>query len=169
MQQPVARNHIGPFEIESSVERRQFAAGLEVEARRLLNHGLRQNPTALQAIGYRQVVEFLNSKRTLPETIELVKTKTRQFAKRQLTWFRKHAAAAWLELPAEETAQETVEKQGEDLEKTNTRLKRSLADSEQKARALAETSKQLEISLAKEKAEKAELQKKFKQLATELK
>ncbi|MDX2091844.1 MAG: protein kinase [Kofleriaceae bacterium] len=67
------------------------------------------------------------------------------------------------------SAQETVEKQGEDLEKTNAKLKRSLADSEQKAKALAEASKKLEIALAKEKAEKAELQKKFKQLATELK
>ena len=44
----------------------------------------------MQAIGYRQVVEHLRGERSLPETIELVKIRTRQFAKRQLTWFRRH-------------------------------------------------------------------------------
>jgi tRNA dimethylallyltransferase len=75
-----------------------FAAGLVEETHRLLNHGLEQNKTAMQAIGYRQVVEHLRGERTLPETIELVKVKTRQFAKRQMTWFRKHANAKWIEL-----------------------------------------------------------------------
>jgi tRNA dimethylallyltransferase len=75
-----------------------FAAGLVEETRQLLQQGLEQNKTALQAIGYRQVVEHLRGERSQPETIELVKIKTRQFAKRQLTWFRKHAAARWIEL-----------------------------------------------------------------------
>lgn len=75
-----------------------FAAGLVEETRQLLQHGLEQNKTAMQAIGYRQVVEHLRGERSLPETIELVKIKTRQFAKRQLTWFRKHANARWIEL-----------------------------------------------------------------------
>jgi len=75
-----------------------FAAGLVEETRRLLGRGLEQNKTAMQAIGYRQVVEHLRGERSLPETIELVKIKTRQFAKRQLTWLRKHASAKWIEL-----------------------------------------------------------------------
>ena len=75
-----------------------FARGLVEETRRLLDHGLAQNKTAMQAIGYRQVVEHLRGERSLPETIELVKSKTRQFAKRQMTWFRKHASAQWIEL-----------------------------------------------------------------------
>ncbi|HEX5219864.1 MAG TPA: tRNA (adenosine(37)-N6)-dimethylallyltransferase MiaA [Verrucomicrobiae bacterium] len=74
-----------------------FAAGLVEETRQLLNRGLEQNRTAMQAIGYRQVVEHLRGERSLPETIELVKTKTRQFAKRQMTWFRKHAKGKWIE------------------------------------------------------------------------
>ncbi len=81
-----------------------FAAGLVEETRRLLQHGLEQNKTALQAIGYRQVVEHLHGERSLPETIELVKIKTRQFAKRQLTWFRKHANARWIELKPDTSA-----------------------------------------------------------------
>jgi tRNA dimethylallyltransferase len=77
---------------------KMFAAGLLDETRRLLEQGLEQNKTALQAIGYRQVVEHLRGESSLSDTIELVKIKTRQFAKRQLTWFRKHANAQWVEL-----------------------------------------------------------------------
>ena len=59
-----------------------FLHGLVDETRNLLKHGLAENKTALQAIGYRQVVEHLNGERPLKETIELVKIRTRQFAKR---------------------------------------------------------------------------------------
>jgi tRNA dimethylallyltransferase len=75
-----------------------FARGLVDEARELLKHGLAENKTAMQAIGYRQVVEHLRGERPLAETIELVKSRTRQFAKRQLTWFRRHGNCEWLEL-----------------------------------------------------------------------
>ena len=75
-----------------------FARGLVDETRRLLEQGLAQNPTAMQAIGYRQVVEHLRGERLLPETIELVKTRTRQFAKRQMTWFRGQMRLEWIEL-----------------------------------------------------------------------
>ena len=75
-----------------------FARGLVDETRELLNHGLAENKTAMQAIGYRQVVEHLRGERSLPETIELVKIRTRQFAKRQLTWFRAQKGAQWIEL-----------------------------------------------------------------------
>jgi len=81
-----------------------FARGLVDETRRLLDHGLEQNQTAMQAIGYRQVVEHLRGERSLAETIELVKSKTRQFAKRQGTWFRKHANARWIEWRPESSA-----------------------------------------------------------------
>ena len=75
-----------------------FRRGLVDETRALLGHGLEQNQTAMQAIGYRQVVEHLRGERDLPETIELVKSKTRQFAKRQLTWFRRYGNCEWIEL-----------------------------------------------------------------------
>ena len=75
-----------------------FARGLVDETRRLLDHGLAQNKTAMQALGYRQVVEHLHGERSLPETIELVKIKTRQFAKRQMTWFRRQLEMEWIPL-----------------------------------------------------------------------
>jgi tRNA dimethylallyltransferase len=75
-----------------------FAAGLVEETRQLLKNGLEQNRTALQAIGYRQVAEHLRGERGLKETVELVKTKTRQFAKRQMTWFRNQLPVQWLDV-----------------------------------------------------------------------
>jgi tRNA dimethylallyltransferase len=85
-----------------------FARGLVDETRRLLEHNLAQNKTALQAIGYRQVVEHLLGERSLPETIELVKIKTRQFAKRQKTWFRRQLNLEWIELEPEAAPENTA-------------------------------------------------------------
>jgi tRNA dimethylallyltransferase len=80
-----------------------FARGLVDETRELLKHGLEQNKTAMQAIGYRQVVEHLRGERALAETIELIKIRTRQFAKRQFTWFRAQKNLEWIELKPDES------------------------------------------------------------------
>jgi tRNA dimethylallyltransferase len=73
-----------------------FKNGLVAETEALLKRGLEQNRTAMQAIGYKQVAEHLRGQRSLPETIELVKIRTRQFAKRQLTWFHRQMRLQWL-------------------------------------------------------------------------
>lgn len=75
-----------------------FAAGLVDETRRLLERGVEWNRTALQAIGYRQVVEHLRGDRSLQETVSLVKCRTWQFARRQRTWLRHQLAPRWIEL-----------------------------------------------------------------------
>jgi tRNA dimethylallyltransferase len=85
-----------------------FARGLVDETRELIKHGLAENKFAMQAIGYRQVVEHLRGERSLAETVELVKTKTRQFAKRQLTWFRRHGNCEWIELKAGDSADQIL-------------------------------------------------------------
>ena len=87
-----------------------FARGLIEETRELLQRGLAENKTAMQAIGYRQVVEYLRDERSLTETIELVKSRTRQFAKRQLTWFRRHGNMEWIELKLQVSQDECVRK-----------------------------------------------------------
>jgi len=89
-----------------------FRRGLAAETEQLLKRGLAENKFAMQAIGYRQVVEHLRGERGLAETIELVKIRTRQFAKRQLTWFRRHGNCEWIELNADETVEATVAKIG---------------------------------------------------------
>ena len=94
-------------ELHARINRRveeMFRRGLVEETRELLRHGLAENKFALQAIGYRQVVEHLRGEHTLSATIELVKIRTRQFAKRQLTWFRRHGNCEWLELAPGENA-----------------------------------------------------------------
>ena len=80
-----------------------FRCGLVAETAQLLQRGLADNIFAMQAIGYRQVVEHLRGERSLPETIERVKSRTRQFAKRQLTWFRRHGNCEWIELKPGDT------------------------------------------------------------------
>jgi len=78
-----------------------FAAGLVNEVRSLLAQtGFGR--TASQAVGYREVIEYLKEVRSLPETIELVKTRSRQFAKRQLTWLRGLSECRWLSVNAAE-------------------------------------------------------------------
>jgi tRNA dimethylallyltransferase len=89
-----------------------FRRGLVPETQQLLKRGLAENKYAMQAIGYRQVVEHLQGERDLAETIELVKIRTRQFAKRQLTWFRRHGNCEWIEIRSGETVDETLAKLG---------------------------------------------------------
>lgn len=86
-----------------------FQRGLVEETQELLQRGLAENRTAMQAIGYRQVVEHLRGERGLEETVELVKIRTRQFAKRQLTWFRRHAHCRRIELKPGETVEGILE------------------------------------------------------------
>jgi tRNA dimethylallyltransferase len=66
-----------------------FQNGLVAETEHMVAKGLAHNRTASQALGYRQVIEHLAGQRSLDQTVELVKIRTRQFAKRQLTWFKK--------------------------------------------------------------------------------
>lgn len=65
-----------------------FAEGLVEEVRGLLSGSQPLSRTARQALGYREVIEHLEGKFTLAEALHWTQTRTRQFAKRQGTWFR---------------------------------------------------------------------------------
>ncbi len=54
-------------------------------------------PTAMQGLGYKEVVEYLNGDISKEEMIEKIKMETRRYAKRQLTWFRSYKDAIWLD------------------------------------------------------------------------
>lgn len=73
-----------------------FAAGWIDEVRRLLSSGRSLSRTASQAVGYREIIEHLAGKRELAETAELIGQRTRQFAKRQLTWLRSLPECSWI-------------------------------------------------------------------------
>ena len=56
-----------------------------------------QFPTAMQGLGYKEVVEYLQGKCTKQEMIEKIKMETRRYAKRQMTWFRKNKQTIWIQ------------------------------------------------------------------------
>lgn len=53
-------------------------------------------PTAMQGLGYKEVVEYLKNKITLEQAIEKIKMESRRYSKRQLTWFRKYKQTTWI-------------------------------------------------------------------------
>ena len=71
-------------------------AGLLDEIRALLARGVSPRTTAMQAIGYKEFLGVLDGTLTEQEALELVKLRSRQYAKRQLTWFKRNKAARWL-------------------------------------------------------------------------
>lgn len=73
-----------------------FSAGLVDEVEHLRKKGIRDDTNALGAHGYRRVCEYLRGERTLPEAVEKTKQDVRNYAKRQLTWFRREPSAIWL-------------------------------------------------------------------------
>ena len=54
-------------------------------------------PTAMQGLGYKEVVEYLDGKKTKEEMIDKIKMQTRRYAKRQITWFKKNKQTIWIE------------------------------------------------------------------------
>jgi tRNA dimethylallyltransferase len=85
-----------------------FQRGWVAETEHLLERGLAENQTAMQALGYRQIVEHLRGVRSLTETIDLVKRRTRQFARRQRTWFRRQLPLTWITLEPQTDLESTV-------------------------------------------------------------
>lgn len=78
-------------ELYERIDRRvtaMFDAGLVEEVRALMAGARPLSAVAAQAVGYREVIELLAGKFALAETIQQVQTRSRQFAKRQTTWFR---------------------------------------------------------------------------------
>ncbi len=70
--------------------------GLIDEVKKLLDK-YKEFPTAMQGLGYKEVVEYLKGSYSLNEMIEKIKMETRRYAKRQLTWFRKYDNIIWLD------------------------------------------------------------------------
>ena len=70
--------------------------GLMEEIRSLLDSGIPEKCTAMQAIGYKEFVSALEGREPLSQAAEEVKKASRHYAKRQLTWFRRNPAVHWL-------------------------------------------------------------------------
>jgi len=93
------------------IERRidaQIAAGWVEEVNRLLRRGLEKNATARQAAGYRELVAHVRGGLAFDQAVALIKTRTRQLARRQLTWFRRELGLVWLDIGRDESPAETA-------------------------------------------------------------
>ena len=89
--------------------------GLLQEVRDLLSSGIPRTATALQAIGYKQFLAVEEGCATVEEAVEEVKLRSRQYAKRQLTWLRRNETIHWLRWGKEPNFQEALQKATEIL------------------------------------------------------
>lgn len=85
-----------------------LAAGLEQEVRDLLNSGVNPDCQSMQSIGYRQMVWYLNGSMPYAQAVEKIKQATRNFAKRQITWYKKMPYICWLPLEAQPNYANTI-------------------------------------------------------------
>lgn len=85
---------------------KMLEAGLVEEVSYLVTH-YQVSKTAMQGLGYKEVVEYLNHKLTYEEMVEKIKQESRRYAKRQLTWFRRETCITWCSL---ETIVDTISK-----------------------------------------------------------
>ncbi len=99
--------------LHSRIEKRveaMFAAGLVEEVEKLLEQYQSLSRTASQAVGYREVIEMLQQGTSLEATIERVTIRTRQFARRQETWFRSLSECRRIERAGIDDPMEIVDK-----------------------------------------------------------
>ena len=75
---------------------RMLEEGLAEEVRSLLKGGLSLDAQSMQGLGYKELVPYLEGRATREQTVELLSRRTRNYAKRQLTWFRADARIRWL-------------------------------------------------------------------------
>ena len=71
--------------------------GLLEEVTALKNKGYTKDMVAMQGLGYKEILDYLNGACTLEEAIYILKRDTRHFAKRQLTWFRRERDVIWVD------------------------------------------------------------------------
>ncbi len=72
--------------------------GLLNELKSVLSKGYQPNVNALNTVGYKELIPYLNNEYSLQRAIELIKRNTRRFAKRQFTWFRRYADIQWMKV-----------------------------------------------------------------------
>ena len=99
-------------ELDARIDARvdaMWAAGFVDEVRGLADRGLREGRTASRALGYRQILQYLDGHLTEEEAREATKRGTRRFARKQLGWFRRDARIRWRPSGASGVAEEIVD------------------------------------------------------------
>ena len=70
--------------------------GLLEEVKSIINMGIGKDTTAMQAIGYKEIAQYLDGEITLEEAVDKIKQGSRRYAKRQLTWYRRNEKVNWV-------------------------------------------------------------------------
>ena len=99
-------------DMKALIDRRVDAmvrSGLEEEVRALLQSGLPPSATAWQAIGYKEFLGVLEGTATMEQAVAEVKLRSRQYAKRQLTWLRRNPAIHWMEWEKERNFEQALQ------------------------------------------------------------
>lgn len=86
-----------------------LANGLLQENKDLLNVGYRLDHNPLRTIGYKEPVSYLAGDSSFDEMVEHIKRNTRRYAKRQLTWFRRHPEYKWLDISTYASVEEVAD------------------------------------------------------------
>lgn len=76
-------------------------SGLVEEVKNILELGYDKKLNALNTVGYKEIISYLENEITLERAVELIKRNTRRFAKRQMTWFRKDKRINWIDIKSE--------------------------------------------------------------------
>jgi tRNA dimethylallyltransferase len=103
---------------DKAVERRRinarvkgmFEAGLVDEVRGLLGEEKPLSKQARCAIGYAEIINFLEGKISIEDAMELIKKNTRRFAKGQRTWFKRFEGVQWIDIKEEESTEEILQR-----------------------------------------------------------
>lgn len=91
-------------DIKRRIEKRvdgMVTMGFEREVKSLLDMGYGRHLKSMQGLGYKQMAEYLHGEREFNKAISLIKSETKAYAKRQLTWFRADRAVIWVDYPRE--------------------------------------------------------------------
>lgn len=83
-------------------------AGLAEEVHDLLESGVTPAAQSMQGLGYKELIPFIEGRIPLSDAVEAIKTGTRNYARRQLTWFRRYSTCVWLQGASPATAKETI-------------------------------------------------------------
>ena len=89
-----------------------IASGLVEEVEKLLQMGYTPDLVSMQGLGYKELVPYVNHKISLDQAVERIKTSTRHFAKRQLTWFKGQTEGHWIDvgnLTTEQTVDQIIQ------------------------------------------------------------
>ena len=84
--------------------------GLIDEVKRLVDMGCTRDNTSMQALGYKEVIDYFDGKLTFDEMTELIKRDSRRYAKRQLTWFKRDESIHWVNLDSIDSTDDAAKK-----------------------------------------------------------